>query len=164
MISSKRLNYGITVVLVWAVIFSSYIRGHALAIPVTMSTKKEVLALIQRQVQGWENGNEEAICSDFAEDAVFIVDRITLEGKGRIKAAATDYFNQFTDTQVTIKRIIIEGDKGALEWDWRDRHRQSRQVSHAEDAIIWELANGKIVYWREYINQGKTIQSQGVTR
>ncbi len=150
---TRQLRYGITVVFVWAVILSSYLSGHTLAMPIAMSTKEEVLALIQRQARGWENGDAAEIASDFAEDAIFIVDRLTLKGKAEIKAAATDYFKQFRDTKVTIKRVIIEGDKGALEWDWRDRHRQTGQVSYAEDAIIWELANGKIVYWREYINE-----------
>ena len=81
------------------------------------------------------------------------MDTITLKGKAEIKTAAEDYFKQFTDTQVKLKRIIIEDNQGALEWDWRDRHRQSGQVGYAEDAIIWELAKGKIVYWREYINK-----------
>lgn len=150
---SRLLSYGIIVVLVWGVIFSSNLCRSTLAMPVAMSTKAEVLALIKRQAQGWENGDGLAIAADFAEDAIFIVDRITLKGKAEIKTAAEDYFKQFTDTQVKLKRIIIEDNQGALEWDWRDRHRQSGQVGYAEDAIIWELAKGKIVYWREYINK-----------
>jgi ketosteroid isomerase-like protein len=56
---------------------------------------------------------------------------------------------------VKIKRTIIDGNCGAVEWDWRDQNRQTGKKGFAEDAIIFELANGKIVYWREYIEKKK---------
>jgi limonene-1,2-epoxide hydrolase len=42
-----------------------------------------------------------------------------------------------------------------VEWDWRDQNRKTGKEGFAEDAIVFELANGKILYWREYIEKKK---------
>ena len=57
----------------------------------------------------------------------------------------------------SFKRTIVDGDKncGAVEWDWRDQNRKTGKEGFAEDAIVFELANGKILYWREYIEKKK---------
>ncbi len=50
--------------------------------------------------------------------------------------------------------MIIEDNQGAVEWDWSDRNKKTGQQSEAEDAIIFELQDdGKIIYWREYIEK-----------
>ena len=50
--------------------------------------------------------------------------------------------------------MIIEDNQGAVEWDWSDRNKKTGQQSEAEDAIIFELQDdGKISYWREYIEK-----------
>ena len=120
-----------------------------------VSTKEEISQMVRRQAQAWEEQDVMAITNDFAEDAIFIAAGFRFEGKQRIQQAAKDYFNQFHDTSVEIERIIIDGDRGAVQWDWSDRNRQSGQEGFAEDAIIFELENGKIVYWREYIEKKK---------
>lgn len=112
-------------------------------------------AIIVRQAQAWENQDVQAIADDFAENAIFIAAGFKFVGKEQIKKAAQEYFQQFHHTSVEIKRTIIDGDRGAVEWDWRDQNRQTGKLGWAEDAIIFELANGKIIYWREYIEKKK---------
>ena len=121
----------------------------------TMHTRKQVLEIIHRQAKAWENADIEAIGADFADDAVLVVGKNVFNGKQEIKAIAQDYFNQFSDTQITIKRSIIdiENQRAAVEWDWQDKNRQNEELSYAEDAIILELKNNKITYWREYIEK-----------
>jgi uncharacterized protein (TIGR02246 family) len=114
---------------------------------------REISEMVRRQARAWESQNVEAIIGDFAPDAVFIAAGFRFEGQQQIEQAARDYFRQFDNTSVEIKRIIIDGDRGAVEWDWRDRQRQSDREGFAEDAIIFEMDNGKIVYWREYIEK-----------
>ncbi|BAU66661.1 unknown protein [Stanieria sp. NIES-3757] len=118
-----------------------------------MNSKQAIGAMVQRQASAWENANSSAIVRDFAEDAIFIAAGTKFEGKEATKQAAEDYFAQFTDTKVTIKRIIIDEFQGAVEWDWSDRNKKTGQISQAEDAIIFELKDSKIVYWREYIEK-----------
>lgn len=117
--------------------------------------KQQVTEMVVRQANAWEKQDVEAIAGDFAEDAVFIAAGFRFEGQQRIRQAARDYFAQFHNTSVEIKRIIVDGNMGAVEWDWRDRNRKTGQEGFAEDAIIFELENDKIVYWREYIEKKK---------
>lgn len=124
----------------------------SLAHPDTMN-RGEVIAMVRRQAAAWENGDVAAIIDDFAEDALFIVTGKQIKGQDAIKEAAEDYFEQFSDTKVKIIRIIVQGNSGAVQWDWSDRTRQTKVASYAEDAIIFELKNNKIVYWREYIEK-----------
>jgi uncharacterized protein (TIGR02246 family) len=118
-----------------------------------MNSEQAIGAMVERQASAWENADASAIVRDFAEDAIFIAAGTKFSGKAAIKQAAEDYFAQFTDTKVIIKRIIIDGVQGAVEWDWSDRNKKTGQNSQAEDAIIFELKDGKIVYWREYIEK-----------
>lgn len=115
--------------------------------------RQEVEAMVERQARAWENADVAAIIDDFAQNSLFIAARKQFEGKEAIKTAAEAYFQQFDDIRVKIKRILIDGNSGAVEWDWSDRNRQSKVASFAEDAIIFELQNNKIVYWREYIEK-----------
>ena len=111
-------------------------------------------ALVERQAEAWRTGNVSLIVSDFAPDAVFIAAGFEFEGLKAIEKAARDYFQQFENTRVTIKRIVLSDLQGAVEWDWSDRNKKTGKISQAEDAIIFELReDGKIIYWREYIEK-----------
>lgn len=107
--------------------------------------------IIARQVNAWQEGNSEQIITDFAEDGIFIAPGKKITGKEAIQKAADDYFNMFSNTQITIKQIILAENKGAIEWTWQDKNRETGKISYAEDAIIFQLQNNKIIYWREYI-------------
>ena len=111
-------------------------------------------ALVERQAEAWRTGNVSAIIADFAPNAVFIAAKFEFEGIEAIEKAARDYFQDFENTEVTIKRIILNELQGAVEWDWSDRNKKTGKISRAEDAIIFELReDGKIIYWREYIEK-----------
>lgn len=132
--------------------------SNTLATPQIMAesiSPEQIQAIIVRQAQAWEEQNVQAIVNDFAEEAMFIAAGFKFTGKQQIKQAAQDYFKQFHHTSVKIKRTIVDGDLGAVEWDWRDQNRKTGKESLAEDAIVFELANGKILYWREYIEKKK---------
>lgn len=109
--------------------------------------------LVERQANAWETADSDKILADFAEDCWFVVPGSTLRGKQQIQASADNYFAEFTDTKVTIKRIIADGNQVAVEWTWSDKNKKTGKTSKAEDAIIFELEEGKIKYWREYIDK-----------
>ncbi len=124
-----------------------------------MNSETNINALIKRQATAWETQNVASLISDFAPDAVFKAGGFTFNGVDAIQKAAENYFRGFTDTQVVIKRVIIEDNMGAVEWDWSDRNKKTDNPSAAEDAIVFELRDdGKIVYWREYIEKKKIKQ------
>ena len=119
-----------------------------------MNSEQSIQAIVEKQARAWENADTSAIVEDFAPNAVFIASGLSYPGIEAIKQAAEHYFQQFTATKVTIKRVIIDDYQGAVEWDWSDRNKKTGKRSQAEDAIIFELQNdGKIRYWREYIEK-----------
>jgi len=120
--------------------------------PDTKPIESTIPELIQRQAQAWETADSDKIIADFAEDSVFIVPGSRFRGKQQIQAAAEDYFAQVTETKITINTIIVQGNKGAVEWIWRQRNKETGELSKVEDAIIFELDQGKITYWREYMD------------
>lgn len=143
--AQNKVLASIVSVLIFALFFSGQINSE----PATE-------AMVKKQALAWEQGDVSRIVEDFAPSATFIAAGHIFQGVEAIQKAAEDYFRQFTDTKVTIKRVITGGNQGAVEWDWSDRHRQTGEQSEAEDAIIFELQdNGKIVYWREYIEKKK---------
>ncbi len=113
---------------------------------------QRIKQIVERQAQAWEMANSEQIIADFSEDSLFIIPGNTFRGKRQIKEAAERYFSEFTETKVTIKRIIVNGNEAAVEWTWREKNKVG-EISQAEDVIIFELKDGKIKYWREYIEQ-----------
>ena len=117
--------------------------------------REEIIEMVERQARAWESQDVTGIVDDFDSNAVFIAAGFKFEGQQEIAQAARDYFKQFHRTSVEIKRIVVDGSQGAVEWDWRDRERKSNQEGFAEDAIIFELQDGKIVFWREYIEKKK---------
>ena len=122
-----------------------------------MNSETAMTALVERQAAAWENQDVESLVGDFAPNAIFKAGKFTFTGVDAIQKAAEDYFRQFRDTQVSIKRVIIEDRQGAVEWDWSDRNKKTGKPSAAEDAIIFEVQDdGKIIYWREYIEKVQT--------
>ena len=152
-LKQKYRNFVILAIATGTFLLNIFVTSQTVAKAV--STKEEITQMVRRQARAWEEQNVMAIADDFAEDAIFIAAGFRFEGKQRIQQAARDYFNQFHNTSVEIERIIIDGNEGAVQWDWSDRNRQSGQEGFAEDAIIFELEDGKIVYWREYIEKKK---------
>jgi uncharacterized protein (TIGR02246 family) len=125
---------------------------------VSQISNKEIQQLVERQGLAWENADSEAIIADFAENGVFIAPGTTIKGKKDIKKAAEDYFKQFTDTKVKITRVFSDGKEGAVEWTWSDKNKKTGEKSLIDDAIIFELKDGKIVYWREYFDKQTVSQ------
>jgi len=122
-------------------------------LPETQSIDPKIKQLVERQASAWETADSDKIIADFADNSLFVVPGSQCRGKEEIKAAAESYFAEFADTKVTIKRIIVNGDQAAVEWTWSEKNKETGKTSQAEDAIIFELEEGKIKYWREYIDK-----------
>ena len=149
----KYLVFSVATVIAITLLFDTLIAPQSKA--QSSINREQVEAIVIRQAQAWQNQDATAIASDFTKDALFIAAGFKFQGKQKIEQAAQDYFQQFHNTTVEIKNVIVEGNKGAVEWDWRDRNRKTGQKGFAEDAIVFELTDGKIIYWREYIEKKK---------
>jgi uncharacterized protein (TIGR02246 family) len=114
--------------------------------------RAEINNLIQRQAASWQSGNEEAILADFAEDAVFIAPGGEWHGHPAIRQAVQTFWANIQPVDIQISRVVIDGNQGAIEWRWSEVRCADGKCYSADDAIIFLINNGKIVYWREYFD------------
>jgi uncharacterized protein (TIGR02246 family) len=114
--------------------------------------KEQVRALIARQARAWEHADVEAIVADFAPDCLFIAPGGRWQGHHALRAAAEASFAASTAVQITITRVLLDGDQGAVEWTWSETGRADGRRHTVEDGIIFQLSAGKISYWREYFD------------
>jgi ketosteroid isomerase-like protein len=121
----------------------------------------EIVALVNRQVQAWEQNNFAIAARDWLPTGELVSPGGHVAAKD-MQAAMTDYFTHFGDTRVTVKNVFLspDGNKAAVEWDWEvTRLRDgARAVTH--DAIIVDLKGGKISSWREYFDFGNSVDAK----
>jgi len=109
-------------------------------------------ALIRHQAAAWQQADFEAIGDDFCPDGQLISPGGTFQGPAAIADVARQWYTVCSGVDVEIKRIIVEGNRGAVEWVWHETRRADNQVYTMEDGIIFEIEDGKIAYWREYFD------------
>jgi uncharacterized protein (TIGR02246 family) len=114
-------------------------------------SREEMIALVNRQAVAWQTRDAHAISADFATDGVLIAPSGRLTGPDAIREEAESVFASTTAIKITIKRVLIDGDAGAVEWTWTETSARNGQQKTMDDAIIFAVQDGKIVYWREYI-------------
>lgn len=113
------------------------------------------LPLIEHQITSWENANPGEIAADFAPNAVFISPGGRWVGPEAIRSAAERFFAAVSEVRIELRRVIRCGNQGAVEWVWSERRKATGTRHSAEDAVIFVIENGKIVYWREYFDPGQ---------
>ena len=115
-------------------------------------TRDEVQSLIERQAHAWIAEDIELALPDFAPDAIFQSPGGRWVGPEQIRDTANKFFQSATNLKITITRLVFDGHTGAVEWTWEETVRATNKRHMAEDAIVFEIAEGKIVYWREYFD------------
>jgi len=115
-------------------------------------TIDEARALIERQARAWERADLSAIVADYALDGVLISPGGRWQGHESVRAAAASFFAEAMDVRVTVARVLLDGDAGAVEWTWSETRRADGRRYSMEDAIVFVLRDDRIVYWREYFD------------
>lgn len=115
-------------------------------------TLDEVKALIERQAHAWIVQDIELALPDFAPDAIFQSPGGRWVGREEIRKVANACFRETISVKINILRVIFDGHYGAVEWTWEETLRANNRRRFAEDAIVFEIVDGKIVYWREYFD------------
>lgn len=112
--------------------------------------------IVERMATAWIQADIPAIVDLFAPDGVFISPGGRAEGHTAIAALATAFFAASLALTVTIRRVLVNGDVGAIEWIWTETDPATNQRRTMEDAIVFELRDGKLIYWREYFDPAQT--------
>lgn len=113
-----------------------------------------IRALVHAQAAAWVAGDAGAIAAAFADPCEFIVPGVRLTHPHEIRLAAEDHRARYKDVRVAVDRIICEGSSAAVEWTWTDTNKKTGATARVQDAIVLRVAEGKLIYWREYLDCG----------
>lgn len=115
-------------------------------------SNEDAWALVELVARAWEQGDLDAIIAPFAEDGVLMSPGGRWQGHAAIRAAAEQFYQSARDVQITVTRVLISGEQGAAEWTWSETRLDDGSRHTADDAIIFTLRDGQVVYWREYFD------------
>jgi uncharacterized protein (TIGR02246 family) len=116
-------------------------------------TSNELHTLVAHLAVAWQHPDIEAGCAPFAEDAVLITPERRYAGRAAIVAAMRAFWQGVSAVRIELRRSVADEalQSVAVEWRWSETDRATGRITAYDDAIVGQLHDGKIVYWREYI-------------
>lgn len=135
-------------------IFVSLMSGMSLAASQNSSLPQDIRSTIELARKAWIDRDADALAELFTEDGTLIVPGQRWQGQTRIRSEIAKFARDYTDVSITIERIIIDGDRAAVEWHYEDTEKATGKRNRSDDAIVLEVQNGRISYWREYFDTG----------
>lgn len=111
-----------------------------------------VSAKVAQLAQAMMDQDDDAVIAHFADDAVMIAPSGRFAGKAAIYAAGKSFNEAYTNIVITIKQVIVTGNKGVVEWSFAETRKADGYAHTMEDAIVFELRDADIIYWREYFD------------
>jgi uncharacterized protein (TIGR02246 family) len=115
-------------------------------------TADEVRAKVAALADAMMHQDDDAIVAHFADDAVMIAPSGRFVGRDAIYAAGKAFNEDYTNIVIAIKQVIACDDSGVVEWSFAETRRADGYTHTMEDAIVFALRGGQIVYWREYFD------------
>jgi uncharacterized protein (TIGR02246 family) len=115
---------------------------------------QDIRATIELARTAWIDRDADALAQLFTEDGTLIVPGQRWQGRAIIRSEIAKFARDYTDVSITIHRIIIDGDRAAVEWHYEDTQKATGKRNRSDDAIVLEVQNGLISYWREYFDPG----------
>jgi uncharacterized protein (TIGR02246 family) len=128
--------------------------GMSLAASQNSSLPQDIRSTIELARKAWIDRDADALAELFTEDGTLIVPGQRWQGQTRIRSQIAKFARDYTDVSITIERIIIDGDRAAVEWHYEDTEKATGKRNRSDDAIVLEVQNGRISYWREYFDTG----------
>jgi ketosteroid isomerase-like protein len=127
----------------------------------TQSHSAQVRALVNRQVQAWEERDFAIAADDWLPNG----ESFSPGGhvaKNDMQSAILDYFKKFTDLKVTVNDLFLseDGTRLAIQWDWTVTRKRDRKRATTHDAILVHLVGGKIDTWSEYFDFGNSLDAK----
>jgi uncharacterized protein (TIGR02246 family) len=117
-----------------------------------ISPHQDINALIIRAKDAWVARDADALAQLFTPDAQLIVPGQRWQGQTKIREEIAKFGQCYTDVTITIQRTIVDGNRAAVEWHYEDTEKATGQRNQSDDAIVIEVNNGLISYWREYFD------------
>ncbi len=114
--------------------------------------RQAIYSLIEQAKDAWMARDADALAQLFLQDGALIVPGQHWKGQAKIREEIAKFSQQYTDVSITIQQILIDGNRAAVEWHYEDTEKSTGQRSQVDDAIIIEVKDGRISYWREYFD------------
>jgi len=128
--------------------------------PVTAQNRSQqnIRSLIEQARNAWVTRDVDTLTELFTDDGELIVPGQRSRGRARIREQIANFAQKYMDVNITIQRIVIDGNQAAVEWHYEDTEKSTGKRSQADDAIILEVKDGQICYWREYFDTYSSTQ------
>jgi uncharacterized protein (TIGR02246 family) len=136
------------------IILVSLISGMSLSASQNSFPPQDIRSTIELARNAWIARDADAVAQLFTEDGTLIVPGQRWQGRARIRSEIAKFARDYTDVNITIHRIIIDRDRAAVEWHYEDTETATGKRNRSDDAIVLEVQNGLISYWREYFDTG----------
>ena len=117
-------------------------------------TRDELHAFLQLRARYWSEKDLDGIMADYDPEVDYIFPTGHFKGTEQLRDNNQRYLAEFTDIQVDLTRLIVDGEQGALEWTWSETRLADGTRRSVDDAIVFVIRDRKIVYWREYFDTG----------
>jgi uncharacterized protein (TIGR02246 family) len=117
-----------------------------------ISSPQEIRAIVEQAQNAWVARDADALAQLFTPDGELIVPGQRWQGQAKIREEVAKFSRLYTDVQITIHRTIVDGNQAVVEWHYEDTETATGKRSQADDAIVIEVNNGRISYWREYFD------------
>lgn len=137
----------------------------SVALVLTNETKKahakNIEKMVEEHAEAWKTGNEALLEKLLHEDVVFAYPGRRLNKQQTLEDLR--YFrDNYTDTQVYIHTVIVEGDTVAVEWQFATTKKETGKREVVSDAIIGKVKDEKFIVWKEYLDgRVKGLQAEG---
>jgi uncharacterized protein (TIGR02246 family) len=115
-------------------------------------SQQDIRSLIEQAKAAWVARDADALAQLFSQDGELIVPGQRWQGQAKIREEISKFAQQYTDVSITIQQILIDGNRAAVEWHYKDTEKLTGQHSQVDDAIVLEVKDGRISYWREYFD------------
>jgi uncharacterized protein (TIGR02246 family) len=113
---------------------------------------KQVYKMVEEMAQVMTRQDNEAIVEFYTEDAIFISPAGRFIGRQAIHDVIALFNRDYTNIVISIKDVIVCADKGAIEWSFAETRKSDGYTHVMEDAVVFQLRDGKVAYWREYFD------------
>ena len=126
-----------------------------------LSDRALIKDMVDAHARAWKTGDRQLLDSLLHEDVVFAYPGRRLDKQQTLEDL--DYFAEhFDNVNVYIKKIIIDGNDVAVEWQFAATKKETGQRQVVSDAIIGEVKDGQFIIWKEYLDgRVKLLQASG---
>jgi uncharacterized protein (TIGR02246 family) len=115
-------------------------------------TPNEIRTMLKQASRAWVTGDADAFAALFTPEGEFTVPGKRWQGQAAIREVAAGFADRYSNVQIDIRRIIVDGNQAVVEWRWEDLKKATGVRSKADDAIVVDFEDRLISRWREYID------------